>query len=312
MPLSSRAPRRARADDAGAVPEPGSHRIALLAAVLVALLAGTWLLSGALVRDTAPLLVAAGRTGVCCVVLAGFAAARAQGRARLRAPLRRPGILSLLALLGFAAYAVGTLLAIPRIGTSLTNLVVALMPCASLAVGALLFRQRASRRQVAGAALATVATGGYALGAGGGKVDPAGLFLALAGMLAFAAYGFLYRRRLGDLPPSAALPALLGAATLMLLPFAVATDGATAAQWGGIVLLGGVVYAPAYLVQHRLILLRGPVFTAAVQLAVPFTVRFGSWALGTDGPPSVAELALLLCALAGIGLVTLRARPAAA
>ncbi|MGY0022183.1 hypothetical protein ACVHNB_24890 [Streptomyces sp. YJ-C3] len=63
------------------------------------------------------------------------------------------------------------------------------------------------------------ATGGYALGAGGGRIDPAGLVLALAGMLAFAAYGFLYRRRLGDLPPSAAL---LGAATVMLLPFAAA------------------------------------------------------------------------------------------
>ncbi|MGY0022184.1 hypothetical protein ACVHNB_24895 [Streptomyces sp. YJ-C3] len=72
------------------------------------------------------------------------------------------------------------------------------------------------------------------------------------------------------------------------------------------------MYAPAYLVQHRLILLRGPVFTAAVQLAVPFTVRLGSWALGTDGPPSVPELALLACALSGIGLVAPRPRPAAA
>ncbi|MCQ4206191.1 DMT family transporter [Streptomyces longispororuber] len=285
---------------------PGPAGVAVLAAVLVALLAGTWLLSGALVEGTDPLVVAAGRTGVCCAVLAGCAAARAKGRHELRQVPRQPGTLALLALLGFAAYAMGTLLALPRIGTSLTNLVVALMPCASLAVGALLFGQRATVRQAAGAALATAATGAYAVRDGAGRVDLPGLGLAVAGMLAFAAYGFLYRRRLGGVAPSAALPVLLGLATLMMLPFAVPADGASLARWGGIVLLGGAVYAPAYLVQHRLILLRGPVFTAAVQLAVPFTVRLGDWALGPAGPPTVPELALLGCALAGIALVTVR------
>lgn len=78
--------------------------------------------------------------------------------------------------------------------------------------------------------------------------------------------------------------------------------------------LGAAVYAPAYLVQHRLILLRGPVFTAAVQLAVPFAVRVGDWALGTAPAPSPAELLLLAVCCGGIGLVTVqpRARLAAA
>ncbi|MEE4493845.1 hypothetical protein [Streptomyces sp. BE230] len=71
-------------------------------------------------------------------------------------------------------------------------------------------------------------------------------------------------------------------------------------------LLGAAVYAPAYLVQHRLILLRGPVFTAAVQLAVPFTVRLGDWALGSASAPSAAELLLLAVCCGGIGLVTVR------
>ncbi|MFG2660002.1 hypothetical protein [Streptomyces sp. NPDC048425] len=87
------------------------------------------------------------------------------------------------------------------------------------------------------------------------------------------------------------LPVLLATATVMLLPLTLPgllAHPPSPAQWAGIALLGGAVYAPAYLVQHRLILLKGPVFTAAVQLAVPFTVRIGDWALGTGvlrGPP---------------------------
>lgn len=278
--------------------------VPLLAVCLIALLAGTWLLSGALVDTADPLLVAVGRTGVSCVVLAAFAAARSASRTPALTLLARPGLLVPLAFLGFAAYAAGTLLALPRIGTSLTNLVVALMPCATLALGALLFGQRATLRQALGAALATAATAAYALRGGTGHLDAAGLLLALAGTLAFAVYGFLYRRRLADVAPSAALPVLLGAATVLLLPFAALARGASPGQWAGIALLGGAVYAPAYLVQHRLILLRGPVYTAAVQLAVPFTVRLGEWGLGMAGAPSATEVALLGGALLGISLVT--------
>ncbi|MFE9066614.1 DMT family transporter [Streptomyces violaceusniger] len=284
----------------------GRHGLVpVLAVALVALLAGTWLLSGELVEDTDPLLVAVGRTGVACTVLAAFAAARADTREQARAVLARPGRLVQLALLGFAAYALGTLLAMPRIGTSLTNLVVALMPCASLALGALWFGQRATVRQAAGAVLATSATAAYALLGGGSRLDGAGLLLAVAGMLAFAWYGFLYRQHLGGIAPAAALPVLLGAATALLLPFALAAHEAAPGEWAGIAVLGGAVYVPAYLVQHRLILLRGPVFTAAVQLAVPFTVRLGEWATGLSGPPSAAEVILLGGALVGIALVTL-------
>ncbi|MFE8911075.1 DMT family transporter [Streptomyces globisporus] len=269
---------------------------------------------GSLMRfgDTDPLLVATGRTAVCCAVLSAFAAGRRDTKAQVRDVLARPGRLALLALLGFAAYAVGTLLAIGRIGTSLTNLVVALLPCAGLAIGALFFGERPRPRQVVGAGIAAAATAAYAFAASGtGRFDTRGLLLAVAGMLAFALYGFLYRGRMADVVPLAALPPLLGAATLMMIPLTLTTPGATAAQWGAVALLGGAVYAPAYLVQHRLILLRGPVFTAAVQLAVPFTVRLGDWALGDAASPSAAELALLVCGVVGIALVTVD-RPRAA
>ncbi|MGY3679969.1 EamA family transporter [Streptomyces sp. TE33382] len=281
--------------------------------VLVLLLSGTWLLSGALVTGTDPLIVAVGRTAVCCAALTAAAASAPGGRADLRRAAARPGTVWLLGLLGFAGYAAGTLLAIPRIGTSLANLVVALMPCVSVAVGALFFAERSGPRKAAGAALACAAAAGYAaLGADAGDVDGPGLLLVAGATVAFAVYGFLYRRRMSGVPPSAALPVLLAAATCLLLPMALPALIAhppTLAATGGIVVLGAVVYAPAYLVQHRLILRRGPVFTAAVQLAVPFTVRLGDWALGTAPVPSSAELLLLAVCCGGIALVT--GRPAA-
>ncbi|MEE1741683.1 DMT family transporter [Streptomyces sp. BE147] len=278
--------------------------------VLVLLLSGTWLLSGALVTGTDPLIVAFGRTAVCCAALTAVAVSTPGGRADLRRAAARPGTVWLLGLLGFAGYAAGTLLAIPRIGTSLANLVVALMPCASVAVGALFFAERSGPRRAAGAALACAAAAGYAaLGADAGDMDGPGLLLVAGATVAFAVYGFLYRRRMSGLPPPAVLPVLLAAATCLLLPMALPALIAhppTLAATGGISVLGAVVYAPAYLVQHRLILSRGPVFTAAVQLAVPFAVRLGDWALGTAPVPSSAELLLLAVCCGGIALVTVQ------
>ncbi|MFF8691105.1 DMT family transporter [Streptomyces sp. NPDC015144] len=282
-------------------------------AVLVLLLSGTWLLSGALVTGTDPLIVAVGRTAVCCAVLTAVAASRADGRADLRRAAARPGTVWLLGLLGFAGYAAGTLLSISRIGTSLANVVVALLPCATVAVGALFFGERSGARRATGAVLACAAAVGYAaLGAGTGDADALGLLLVTAATVAFAVYGFLYRRRMPGMAPLTVLPVLLAAATCLLLPMALpalVSHPPTPAAIGGIVLLGGAVYAPAYLVQHRLILLRGPVFTAAVQLAVPFTVRLGDWALGTGTAPSAAELLLLAVCCGGIALVTVEPGP---
>ncbi|MFE7468642.1 DMT family transporter [Streptomyces sp. NPDC057499] len=282
-------------------------------AVLVLLLSGTWLLSGALVTGTDPLIVAVGRTAVCCAVLTAVAAARADGRAELRRVAARPGTVWLLGLLGFAGYAAGTLLAVSRIGTSLANIVVALLPCATVAVGALFFGERSGFRKALGAVLACVAAAGYAaLGAGAGNADGTGLLLVAGATVAFAVYGFLYRERMSGLPPLTVLPVLLAAATCLLLPMALpalVSRPPTPAAIGGIALLGGAVYAPAYLVQHRLILLRGPVFTAAVQLAVPFTVRLGDWALGSAPAPSAAELLLLAVCCGGIALVTVQPSP---
>jgi drug/metabolite transporter (DMT)-like permease len=285
--------------------------VAVLSAVLVVLLSGTWLLSGQLVTDTPVMAVAAGRTGFCCLTLLCVAATSSTGRAGMLAVARRTGTALLLGFLGFFCYTVGTLLAMPVIGTTRTNLVVTMLPCLSLALGVMFFGQKSGRIKVLGTTVAVGSACCYALVADGttGTADSVtggagSLGLAFAATLGFALHGFLYRSRVADVPPLAALPVVLGAATVMLLPLTAGSlSQVTARQWTGLAVLGVVVYAPAYLVQHRLILLRGPLVTAAVQLAVPFLVRLGDWMLGPDGPPGALELALLAACCAGIWLV---------
>ncbi|WP_372343470.1 hypothetical protein [Streptomyces sp. KL116D] len=135
------------------------------------------------------------RTGVCCAVLCGVRAARAEGATSCVRVPRQPGALALLALLGFAAYAMGTLLALAahRHGLADQSGRRADAVHASLAVGALLFGQRATVRQAAGAVLAAVATENCVQqrAGRGGRVDLAGSSRLAVAMLAFAAYGFL-------------------------------------------------------------------------------------------------------------------------
>ncbi|MDQ8707938.1 DMT family transporter [Streptomyces sp. LHD-70] len=292
--------------------------MAVLSAALAVLLTGTWLLSGALAASTPPMAVAAGRTGFCFVALMAVAVATGTGRAGVRAAARRPGTAVLLGFLGFFAYAAGTLGAMPLIGTSRTNVVVTLLPCLSFVLGVMFFRERAGARKAVGTMAAAAAACGYAMVNGGtsaGTTEVAqfatGVGLAFAATLGFALYGFVYRRGLADVAPLAALPVILGPATVMLLPLALpALDEVAAEQWLGIAVLGVLVYAPAYVVQHRLILLRGPLFTAAVQLVVPFLVRISGWALGIEPAPGAQELALLAVCCAGIWLVVSDRTPA--
>ncbi|WP_419992413.1 EamA family transporter [Streptomyces boninensis] len=296
----------------------GTGTVALLSAALAALLAGTWLLSGALADTAPPMAVAAGRTGFCFVTLLAVAAASASGRAGVRTAAARPGTAVLLGFLGFFAYAAGTLAAMPLIGTSRTNLVVALLPCLSFLLGVAFFRERGGARKALGTATAAAAAFGYAAvngGAAGGDTSTGdltlGIGLAFGSTLGFALYGFVYRSRLSHVTPLAALPVVLGPATVMLLPLALPVLGeVTAGEWLGIAVLGVVVYAPAYVVQHRLILLRGPLFTAAVTLIVPFLVRLSGWGLGLETAPGALELLLLAACSAGIWLVVSRPAPA--
>ncbi|MAG04907.1 MAG: hypothetical protein CMN66_00725, partial [Sphingomonadaceae bacterium] len=66
--------------------------------------------------------------------------------------------------------------------------------------------------------------------------------------------------------------------------------------------LGVALTAPVFILLHELIRRRGPLFTAALSLAVPFLIRTGEWALASKGPPSALVLLFLLVCCAGVGL----------
>ncbi|PGH47466.1 hypothetical protein CRI70_28370 [Streptomyces sp. Ru87] len=300
----------------------GPLLVPALSVLMVILLAAGWLLSGRLVTGAPPLAVAAGRTAAAFVTLAVVAALRPGAWSGVRTAARRPRAVVLLAFLGFFAYYTGTLLGIGRIGASRVGLIVSLLPCVTFLIGIAAYRERSSVRKAAGTALAVTAALGYGFvdggaagpaSAGGDALLTGGLF-AFGGTVTYALYGYVYRQRMADLPPLAALPAITGAGTVMLglaVALFVPLTGVTAGDWGGILLLGAVLTAPVFLISHELILRKGPLFTSAVALVVPFLIRLGEWALGWAGPPGPAALALICLCSAGVWLTVGGRRPAA-
>ncbi|WP_424216429.1 EamA family transporter (plasmid) [Streptomyces sp. BI20] len=289
-----------------------------LSGVMVGLLTAGWLLSGRLVVGVPPLAVATGRTASAFLVLAVVAAARARGRAGARAMARRPGAVAVLAALGFFGYYAGTLLGTRLIGAAPVGLIVSLLPCVTFVVGACAFGEPSGRYRIAGTVVAGVGAVGFLVADGAGRsgttavgggpgVLAAGAGLAFAGTLAYAFYGYAYRRAAADLPTSGVLPVVTGAGAVMLgVVTALFTPwgGVPASGWWGVAVLGGVLTAPMFLVSHELILLKGPLFTAALGLAVPPLVRCGEWALGTaPAPGPAAGLFVLLAAVGVVGTV---------
>ena len=287
-----------------------SGLVAVLATLMVLLLSAGWLLAGVLVDDDLPpLTVAGGRTLVCCLVLTGIAAARRRYRIEVAAATRRRKAVLGLAVLGFLLYYTGTMLGIAVVGASRTGLVVSLLPCITFVIGVAAFGERASPVTVAGTVLAVLAAVGYGLdssAARGALPVPellGGLALGFAGTVAYAVYGYVYRRTMPDLRPLAALPAITGVSVVLLAPGALLSlrsVGITGSDLVGLALLGGVLTAPVFLLSHELILRRGPLFTSAVALLVPFLVRLGEWAVGQAGPPGPVPILLLAMCAAGV------------
>ncbi|MEV6318886.1 DMT family transporter [Streptomyces sp. NPDC051776] len=297
----------------------------VLATLMVGLLAVGWLLSGHLVRGVPALAVAAGRTAASFVVISLIAVAMPRSWPGVRTAGSRPGAILVLAFLGFFVYYSGTLLGTGYLGASRVGLIVSLLPCITFVIGIVAFREPATRRKLLGTALAVaaacsyaVADGGVGEGSGSGTSAGAllsGALLALGGTVTYALYGYVYRRRMADVSPLAALPAVTGAGTVMLGLVTVSfvpLGGVGVADWGGIAVLGAVLTAPVFLISHELILRKGPLFTSAVALVVPFLVRLGEWALGWAEAPGPLVVALILLCAAGVWLTVGGAsRPAA-
>lgn len=297
----------------------GRLGVPVLSCLMVLLLATGWVVSGKLVSDTPPLAVAAGRTGASFLVISAISALRPRSWPAIRAGASRRRAVVLLAFLGFFTYYTGTLLGVDRIGASRVGLVVSLLPCITFAIGIAAFREPTSTRKVLGTVLAVAAAIGYALGEGsaggstGTGVLVTGVLFALAGTFTYALYGYVYRRHMSDVPPIAALPAVTGAGTLMLgLAAAVFVPLGTigASQWAGIAVLGAVLTAPVFLISHELIVRKGPLFTSAIALVVPFLVRLGEWARGEEDAPGLTSVLFLALCSAGVWMTVAAARPA--
>ncbi|MCD1591063.1 EamA family transporter [Qipengyuania citrea] len=286
----------------------------VLSIALVAMLAASWLLAGHLVARVPPLVVAAGRTAGSFLVLTAIALSRWQERTQMRLVLGRGRTILLLGFLGFFAYYAGTMLGTGLIGASRVGLITSLLPSMTFAIGMVAFGEPATRGKVLGTMLALSGAVGYVLvdGQGSGPgVRPfdgatiAGGLLALGGTFAYAVYGYLYQKHLSDLPTMAALPAVSGAGAIMLTILAISSarlSGLALADLAELAVLGVALTAPVFILLHELIRRRGPLFTAALSLAVPFLIRTGEWALASKGPPSALVLLFLLVCCAGVGL----------
>lgn len=295
--------------------------VGLMAAGLVAFLTAGWVLAGELVHDVPPLTVAALRTGSTFVVITILVLAQRSLRRPARVAAGRWPAVLVLAALGFLVYYSATMLGITRIGAPATSIVVGLLPCVTLLIGLAFFHERVGPLRVAGTVLAVAAAAAYGLSHGdpvqtdrGAGTLAVGVALAAAGTVAYAWYGYHYRRSMGDLPSLASLPAITGAATIGLVPLVwLHPDGwdLTGRQVLGVVLLGVVFTAPVFLLSHELVLVRGPLFTNSVAVCVPFLTRATQWALGVAEPFGPGELVLFALAAGGV-LMVVRAgnRPA--
>lgn len=290
--------------------------VALMSVGLVAFLTAGWVLAGELVHDVPPLTVAALRTGSTFLVITALVLARRPLRRPARVAAGRwPAVLALAAL-GFLIYYSATMLGITRIGAPATSIVVGLLPCVTLLIGLAFFHERAGAVRIAGTVLAVAAAAGYGLSHGdpvqrdqGAATLVVGVALAAAGTVAYAWYGYHYRRTMGDLPSLASLPAITGAATVGLMPLVwLHPDGwdLTGRQVLGVVVLGVVFTAPVFLLAHELVLVRGPLFTNSVAVCVPFLTRATQWALGVAEPFALWELVLFVLAATGV-LMAVRA-----
>jgi drug/metabolite transporter (DMT)-like permease len=285
--------------------------VLVLAVCTVLLLAAGWIGSGVLVARTPPLAVATGRTAGSFAILSVIAAMSEHGRADVRIVSRRPWVVTRLAFIGYFVYFGGTMLGVEFIGASRAGLIVALMPCAAFAAGAVAYGEQVTLRKMAGTVAAVAAAIGYSLATHSGSASNTGLGNVVTGVtvtlvatVCFAVYGYAYKRNMEDVAPESALPVLFGAATLMFIPAAIATLGNVSAwQWLGSFALGAVFTAPVYVTGHKLFLLRGPLFVATIALAVPFLVRLGDWGLGNASAPNLPSMAFMALCLAGITLV---------
>ncbi|MFD3448444.1 hypothetical protein ACFDTO_28000 [Microbacteriaceae bacterium 4G12] len=313
---------------------PRRHAWALTASsvALVVLLAATWLVVGASLREASPAVVAAGRTAF---TVAGLAALTAWLSARDVAPSRaypaapgsaaaarrsaarpyRRGEVLLLAGTGVSAYTVFSTVAIDLAGPVLPTLVLALTPAAVLAGESALARTVPTVRTIAGTALAVSGAVAYVLprltGTLGRDVALGSVF-ALAAMLSMAFYGLSFARvnrgYRGPMAPRI-LPVFAVGSVPLLAWATVAVAGGERVGWvtaGLLALLGIGIYVPVYLLQHRIIVDAGASYAALLGLATPPLVGVSSALLHLAAVPGPVQISGIALTVVGMAVVLAR------
>jgi drug/metabolite transporter (DMT)-like permease len=133
-------------------------------------------------------------------------------------------------------------------------------------------------------------------------------------MLSMSFYG-VYFARVNRGYQGAMAPRILPIFAIGAIPLAVwavaGLSAGEAASWSAVALLallGVVVYVPAYVLQHRLILTAGPSYAALLGLAVPPLVGATSAGLHLADLPGTAQLIGTALTLLGMALVLRRPR----
>ncbi|WP_326794046.1 DMT family transporter (plasmid) [Streptomyces sp. NBC_00841] len=298
------------------------HKVRLVwqSAALVVLLTSTWLIVGASLHDASTAIVSAGRTGFTVLGLLALSwrstlitsSATAERSTPAPAPRYQWWQVVILALTGVTAYTVFSTVAISLAGPALPALAMSLTPAVVLIAEGVLMRAWPSARTIAGTAIAVVGAVLYAIPRLAGTLghDVAlGSLVAVAGMLSMAFYGLYFARTnrgyRGAMAPRILPIFAVGTIPLTVWASAEITVGETAG-WsaiGMLALLGIVIYVPAYLLQHRILLVGGPSYSALLGLAVPPLVGVGSATLHLAGAPVPMQLASMALTLVGMFLV---------
>jgi drug/metabolite transporter (DMT)-like permease len=224
---------------------------------------------------------------------------------------------SLLAATGVTAYTICSTVAIALAGPALPSLVLALSPAVVLIAEAALTRTRPPVRTLAGTLVAVAGALLYVIprlaGTLGNEVALGAVF-AVAAMLSMAFYTLYFARvnRGYEGPMARRIVPIFAIGTLPLaLWAAIDLARGSAVTWtavGLLAVLGIVIYVPAYLLQHRILLTAGPSYYALLGLATPPLVGFSSAVLHLAGVPTPVQIAGV--ALTVLGMVVILRRKA--
>lgn len=294
-------------------------RLLAESAALIVLLASTWLIVGASLQGASVAVVSAGRTGFAALGLSAltwWSASRAVASTDTEdlavAPAYRWWQLLLLALTGVTAYTVLSTIAIHLAGPALPTLVLALTPAVVLAAESVPARARPPGLAIAGTGLAVAGAVLYViprLAGSLGRDVALGAVAAVAAMLSMAFYTIYFatvnRHHRGAMAPRIMPVFAVGAIPLVVW---AATDiaGGASVGWpviGMLAFLGIVIYVPAYLLQHRILLSGGPSYAALLGLAVPPLVGVSSAMLHLSLYPTPLQIAGTAVTLLGMVIV---------